>query len=77
MALVLTRRAGEELLLKLESDISESELQQLMTDGVQIRIARIDGQQAKISIHAPPAVSIMRTELLEAIPPHGQGDTGS
>lgn len=64
MALVLTRRAGEELLLKLESDISESELQQLMTDGVQIRIARIDGQQAKLSIHAPLAVSIVRAELL-------------
>ncbi|ERH50961.1 carbon storage regulator [Ectopseudomonas toyotomiensis] len=57
MALVLTRRSGEELLLKLESDISESELQQLMTDGVQIRIARIDGQQAKISIEAP-AISL-------------------
>ncbi|MGF0338002.1 carbon storage regulator [Ectopseudomonas toyotomiensis] len=64
MALVLTRRSGEELLLKLESDISESELQQLMTDGVQIRIARIDGQQAKISIEAPLAVSIVRAELL-------------
>lgn len=64
MALVLTRRTGEELLLKLESDISESELQQLMNDGVQIRIARIDGQQAKISIEAPLAVSIVRAELL-------------
>lgn len=64
MALVLTRRSGEELLLKIESDISESELQQLMTDGVQIRIARIDGQQAKISIEAPLSVSIVRTELL-------------
>lgn len=64
MALVLTRRSGEELLLKLESDISESELQQLMTEGVQIRIAHINGQQAKITIHAPPAVSILRAELL-------------
>ncbi len=65
MALVLTRRTGEELLLKLESDISESELQQLMTDGVQIRIARIDGQQAKITIHAPLSVSIVRMELVQ------------
>lgn len=64
MALVLTRRSGEELLLKLESDISESELQQLMTEGVQIRIARIEGQQAKITIHAPQAVSILRAELV-------------
>lgn len=64
MALVLTRRSGEELLLKLESDISESELRQLMTEGVQIRIARIEGQQAKITIHAPQAVSILRAELV-------------
>ena len=77
MALVLTRRTGEELLLKLESDISESELQQLMTDGVQIRVAKIGGQQAKLTIQAPLSVSIMRTELLDAIPTHAQDDTGS
>lgn len=64
MALVLTRRTGEELLLKLEPDISESELQQLMTDGVQIRIAKIDGQQAKLTIQAPLSVSIVRMELV-------------
>nr|WP_256836749.1 carbon storage regulator [Pseudomonas oleovorans] len=64
MALVLTRRSGEELRLKLESDISESELQQLMTDGIQIRIAKIDGQQAKLTIQAPLSVSIVRAELL-------------
>lgn len=64
MALTLSRRTGEELLLKLEADISESELQQLITSGVHIRIARIDGQQAKISIDAPLSVSILRTELL-------------
>lgn len=66
MALVLTRRSGEELRLKLESDISESELQQLMTDGIQIRIAKIDGQQAKLTIQAPLSVSIVRAELLPA-----------
>lgn len=64
MALVLTRRAGEELLLKLETDISESELQRLMTEGLRIRVTRIDGHQAAISIQAPLSVSIVRTELL-------------
>lgn len=64
MALVLTRRAGQELLLKLESDISESELQQLITEGLRIRIARIEGHYAALSIEAPLSVSVVRTEML-------------
>jgi len=64
MALVLTRRTGEELLLKLESDISEPELQKLMTEGLRIRVLRIQGQEASIGIQAPLSVSVVRTELL-------------
>jgi len=64
MALTLTRRIGEELLLRLESDITEAELQQLITQGVYVRLQSIDGQHAKISVEAPLSVTVLRSELL-------------
>ncbi|WP_296232376.1 carbon storage regulator [uncultured Pseudomonas sp.] len=64
MALTLTRRAGDEILLRLEADISEGELQQLITKGLRIRVMRIEEGQTALSIDAPKSVSIMRTELL-------------
>ncbi|GEM_PF-911722 len=77
MALTLTRRAGDEILLRLEADISEDELQQLITKGLRIRVTRIEERHAAISIEAPQSVSIVRTELLSNHPGNCTGPSGT
>ncbi len=63
MALVLTRRRGEDVILTLEPDVTEDELQQLITQGITIRITDLNDSQVRVSIQAPSVVSILRGEL--------------
>jgi len=65
MALVLSRRSGEEIRLILESDYTHAELEEIMREGIAITIHAIDGNRARIGIQAPGAVTILRSELLE------------
>lgn len=51
--LVLTRKAGESIIID---------------GGIKVTIAKIDGNKVRVAIDAPPAVSIMREELLQAKP---------
>lgn len=58
MAFVLRGRAGDEVLLRIEQDISDAELRQLMTEGISIRIRDLRRSHAHLAIDAPQAVSI-------------------
>lgn len=58
MAFVLRGRAGDEVLLRIEQDISDAELRQLMTEGISIRIRDLHRSHAHLAISAPQAVSI-------------------
>ena len=48
--LVLSRKSGERILIG---------------DGITLMVVRIDGQQVRIGIEAPPEVTIVREELVE------------
>lgn len=58
MAFVLRGRAGDEVLLRIEQDISDAELRQLMTEGITICIRDLHRSHAHLAIEAPQAVSI-------------------
>ncbi|MGE8358579.1 hypothetical protein [Pseudomonas sp.] len=58
MPFVLKGRTGDEVLLRIEQDISEAELKQLMADGISIRIRDLRRSHAHLAIDAPQAVSI-------------------
>ncbi|MDF2076645.1 hypothetical protein P2Q70_18835 [Pseudomonas mendocina] len=58
MPFVLKGRTGDEVLLRIEKDISEAELKQLMADGISIRIRDLRRSHAHLAIDAPQAVSI-------------------
>ncbi|ERI53378.1 hypothetical protein N878_03910 [Pseudomonas sp. EGD-AK9] len=58
MAFVLKGRAGDEVLLRIEQDISEVELRQLIAEGITIRIRDLHRSHAHLAIKAPQAVSI-------------------
>ncbi|USR38065.1 carbon storage regulator [Ectopseudomonas hydrolytica] len=64
MALTLTRRPGERLLLRLEPNVTPEELQELIGRGIMIELGEFNGDQVKINISAPQAVAIVRGELL-------------
>jgi carbon storage regulator len=54
--LVLTRRTGEEIIIG---------------DNIRVRIVAVTGQRIRIGITAPPAVRVMRSELLTECGPRG------
>jgi len=64
MALVLSRRSGEEIRLILRPDYTQAELEETMREGIAITINAIEGSSARIGIEAPEAVTILRAELL-------------
>lgn len=66
MALVLTRKDGESLVFSFPSDISESELQALLQDGITITIRRDARDHIRLLIEAPDFCSVSRGELLSS-----------
>ncbi len=64
MALVLTRKDGEAIHLSLPSDITENELQTLISGGIRVTLYRDSSDHTKLAVEAPRCVEITRTELL-------------
>lgn len=63
--LVLTRRAGQSVVLTLDPAADpEKVLQLLMRDGITLSVYEVDGGNARFSIDAPREISIVRSELL-------------
>jgi len=67
MALILTRKTGEDVRLMLDENITAAELSELIREGITVRIAEqsASGSQVKLGFIAPRFVSIVRSELLE------------
>lgn len=64
--LVLTRREGEKITLRVQPGTNAEELlEQLLLDGITIKLKDIDGSRAKIAIEAPADLQILRSELEE------------
>lgn len=65
--LVLTRREGEKINLRVQPGTDPDDLlAQLLLDGITIKLKDIDGNRAKIAIEAPQDLQILRAELEEA-----------
>lgn len=62
MALVLTRRAGQELLLTVDLDLTDAELRRELQAGIRIRVQDLENERACIAITAPQCVNVMRAE---------------
>lgn len=65
--LVLTREEGKGITLRVQPGTNAEELlEQLLLDGITIKLKDIDGSRAKIAIEAPMDLQILRSELEEA-----------
>jgi sRNA-binding carbon storage regulator CsrA len=64
MALVLSRRVGEEIQLSIDPNISPEQMRELIREGITLRVGSIESNQVKISLRASQGVHIVRTELL-------------
>lgn len=58
MAFIFNGRAGDEVQLRIEPDISLDELQQLIANGITIRIRDLHRGHARLAIDAPQTVRI-------------------
>lgn len=65
MALILCRRAGEEIKIKFKDDMTSEQLEQLLSEGMTVRVVYARLGQAKLAFIAPRGVAILRAELLE------------
>lgn len=65
MALVLNRRPGEEVRFTFDENMTAAELDQLIRDGITVRVIESNYAQVKLGFVAPRPVSILRTELIE------------
>jgi len=65
--LVLTRRIGESILIFPADDLDpDTPVSSLFADGaIRVTLTRINGNQARLGIVAPPALSIAREEVSE------------
>lgn len=64
--LVLTRREGEKITIRVQPGTNAEELlEQLLLDGITIMLNDIDGSRAQIAIEAPLDLQILRAELEE------------
>lgn len=70
MALVLTRRTGEDIRFRFDENMTLAELEQLLQDGITIRVVAVNStnSQVRLGFSAPDSVSILRAELLEHSP---------
>lgn len=65
--LVLTRREGEQVTLRVQPGTDPDDLlAQLLLDGITLTIKGIEAGRAKIAIEAPQDLQILRAELEEA-----------
>lgn len=65
--LVLTRKEGQRITLRVQPGTNAEELlEQLLLDGITIKLKDIDGSRARIAIEAPLDLQILRSELEEA-----------
>lgn len=63
MALVMTRRPGEELVLFVAADTDPMALLRQLQAGITICVTHADRKGAALSIDAPRAVHILRPEV--------------
>ena len=62
--LVLSRKEGEEIRLSIQPGVdTEKLLNQLLTDGITIRVSDLTSNQVRIGIEAPREVLVLRSEL--------------
>jgi len=66
VALIMNRRAGEEIRLLIDENSSAEELAELIRQGSTINISRIDKHSVRLIVEAPKSVSIKRGELQTA-----------
>jgi carbon storage regulator len=65
--LVLTRREGEKITLRVQPGTNADDLlAQLLLDGITVTVKDIEAGRAKIAIEAPLDLQILRSELEEA-----------
>lgn len=65
--LMLTRRAGQSIVLSLAPDADpEQVLRQLLRDGITIEIHQVERGNVRVSIDAPRTIQILRDELIHA-----------
>lgn len=67
MGLLLERKPGESIHIQIDQRMSAEELEELIRTGITITVEQIGHQvkpKARISIDAPRAARIWRTELL-------------
>jgi len=64
--LKLTRRIDESILLTIDDDVDPVQLAESLREGITITLFDINQQRswARIGVHAPQEVRVMRTELL-------------
>lgn len=63
--LVLTRRAGQSVVLTLDPAADpEKVLHLLMRDGITLSVYDVEGGNVRVSIDAPREISIARSELV-------------
>jgi sRNA-binding carbon storage regulator CsrA len=64
--LVLTRREGEKITLRVQPGTNADDLlQQLLLDGITINLVETSRSRAQIGIEAPLDLQILRSELEE------------
>lgn len=64
--LVLTRREGEKITLRVQPGTDADDLlAQLLLDGITIDVLETSGTRARIGIEAPQDLQILRAELVE------------
>ena len=64
--LVLTRREGEKITLRVQPGTNADDLlAQLLLDGITVTLKDIEAGRAKIAIEAPMDLQILRSELEE------------
>ncbi len=62
--LVLTRREGEKITIRVQPGTDPDELlEQLLLDGISIDFLETSGRRARIGIEAPQVLGILRAEL--------------
>lgn len=65
--LVLARKEGESITIRVQPGTNAEELlEQLLLDGITVKLKGIEGSRAKIAIEAPANLQILRSELEEA-----------
>ncbi|MCP9337620.1 carbon storage regulator [Stutzerimonas xanthomarina] len=65
--LVLTRREGEKITLRVQPGTNADDLlAQLLLDGITVTVKGIKGSRTQIAIEAPLDLQILRSELEEA-----------